>query len=151
MKTTIFTLAVVAGTIFTGCESLSEKKEAAQENVQSAKEDLKEAQDDLNTEAYNQAKAEEWAAFKIETEKKIAKNEDRITKLKEANKKTGKTFDALIEKRIGVLEEKNKDLKARITVYAKSREGWDAFKREWNHDMDELGQALENLTVDNKK
>ena len=28
---------------------------------------------------------------------------------------------------------------------------WESFKREFNHDMDEIGQALKDLTVDNKK
>lgn len=154
MKTIIFTLAAtafMAGTISTGCDSKAEKTEAAQEEVQEAKQDLKEAQNDLNTEAYKQAKAEEWAAFKIETENKIASNETRIAELKKANQKTGKTFDAIYEKRIDALEQKNKDLKSRINVYDKNRTDWDSFKREWNHDMDELGQALKDFTVNNKK
>jgi hypothetical protein len=28
---------------------------------------------------------------------------------------------------------------------------WQSFKREFNHDMDELGNAFNNLTVNNKK
>lgn len=28
---------------------------------------------------------------------------------------------------------------------------WESFKREFNHDVDELGQALKDLTVDNEQ
>jgi len=28
---------------------------------------------------------------------------------------------------------------------------WQSFKREFNHDMDELGHSLKDFTVDNKK
>ncbi len=154
MKKSIFTLAVtafIAGTIFTSCDSQAEKKEAAQENVQNAKEELNDVQNNANTEAKNQAKDEEWTAFKAETEKKIANNETRITNLKKVNQKTGKTFDTLFEKRIDVLEQRNKELKMRIDFYAKIREGWESFKREWNHDMDELGVSLNNVKADVKK
>ena len=30
-------------------------------------------------------------------------------------------------------------------------ENWESFKREFNHDMSELGDALKDITVDNKK
>jgi DNA-directed RNA polymerase subunit N (RpoN/RPB10) len=35
-------------------------------------------------------------------------------------------------------------------AYEKSQSDWEAFKREFNHDMEELGKALKDLTVDNK-
>lgn len=154
MKTSIISLAAIvaiAGTISTGCESNTEKKEAAHEDVLDAKQDLSEAQNNLNNETYNQAKAQEWAEFKLETEKKIESNEARITSLKKANQRTGKTFDEIYEKRIEALEQKNKDLKSRIDGYDKSKADWESFKREWNHDMDELGKALKDITVNNKK
>ncbi len=154
MKKTIFTLAVtafIAGTISTGCDSQTEKKEVAQEKVQDAKESLNNVQNNANTEVNSQAKEEDWKTFKAETEKKIADNEERVTKLKVANNKSGKTFDAVYEKRIDALEQKNRELRTRIDVYSKSREGWESFKREWNHDMDELGQSLKDLSVKNTK
>ena len=66
-------------------------------------------------------------------------------------KKSGKTLDAVYEQRIDTLEKKNRDLKARVDAYDKSQSDWESFKREFNHDMDELGQAFKDLTVDNKK
>jgi|ERR1051325_11109541 outer membrane murein-binding lipoprotein Lpp len=155
MKKTIFTLAVattlMAGTIFTGCQSSDAKVDAAKDKVQDAKQDLKEVQKDANTEAQKAANAEEWKKFKSESEIKIRDNEIRIAELREKMKKSGKTLDALREKRIDELEQKNRDLRSRIDAYDKSQSNWESFKREFSHDMDELGQALKDLTVDNKK
>jgi hypothetical protein len=33
----------------------------------------------------------------------------------------------------------------------KNQSDWVSFKREFNHDMDEIGKAFEDLTIDNKK
>ena len=95
--------------------------------------------------------AEEWKEFKNDSEIKIRNNEIRIAELKAKMNKPGTTLDPLYEKRIDTLEKKNRDLKARIADYEKSQSDWQTFKREFNHDMDELGQALKDFTVDNKK
>jgi len=155
MKKTILTLAVatalMAGTILTGCQSSDAKVEAAQDKVQDAKQDLKEVQKDANAEAVKYASAEEWKTFKMESEVKIHDNEVRIAELKEKMKKSGKALDAVYEEKIDMLEKKNKDLQAKLDAYEKSQSNWESFKREFNHDMDELGHAFADLAVDNKK
>lgn len=154
MKKTIISYAIastlVAGLILTGCQSASQKEEAAKENVQEAKEELKEVRDDANKEAQKVASAEEWKTFKMETAEKIRNNEIRIAELKVKMKKPGKILDGLYEKRIEALEQRNNDLKMRIENYEKNQSDWESFKREFNHDMDELGQAFKDITVDNK-
>lgn len=155
MKKSIFTLAIagtlMAGIIFTGCQSPAQKESSAQHKVNEARQDLKDAQDDANAEAKEVAGAEEWKEFKNDSEIKIRNNEIRIAELKAKMNKPGTTLDPLYEKRIDTLEKKNRDLKARIDDYEKSHSDWETFKREFNHDMDELGQALKDFTVDNKK
>ena len=42
-------------------------------------------------------------------------------------------------------------MNARIAAYDKSQSDWESFKREFSHDMDGLGQAINDLTVNNKK
>jgi hypothetical protein len=43
-------------------------------------------------------------------------------------------------------------LKMKLEDYQlNGKEGWEKFKAEFNHDMDELGSALKNLTEDNTK
>ena len=147
MKITIVTLALstmlVAGTLLTSCKSPAQKEEAAQAKVD-------EAQQDLNAAQVKVASQEEWATFKIESELKINDNEIRIAELKVKMKKPGKVFDALYQKRIDDLEKRNLDMRVRMETYEKSQSDWESFKTEFNHDMDELGKSLKDLTVDNK-
>ncbi len=154
MKKFIYMTALttlMAGTIITGCNSPAQKEEAAKDKVEDAKEDLKEAQVDANAQAQKNASAEEWKAFRSESEEKILKNENRIAELKLKLKKPGTILDPVYEKRIETLETRNKDLRAKLDAYEKNQSDWESFKREFNHDMEELGQSLQDFTVDNKK
>ncbi|KAF0201669.1 MAG: hypothetical protein FD170_2526 [Bacteroidetes bacterium] len=154
MKNKLFTLMIattlVAGTIFTGCQSAASKEEAAQAKVDEAEQVLEDARLDAEIEAQKVASAEEWLEFKTESEIKISEYEIRIEALKTQMKKPGKTFDDFYKQRVETLEQKIADLKTRMNDYEKNQTGWESFKREFNHDMDELGSALKDLTVDNK-
>jgi outer membrane murein-binding lipoprotein Lpp len=154
MKKQIYALAVtalMAGTIFTSCQSSTEKVADAKEEVKEAKQELKEERQDANAEAQKAADAEAWRIFKAETEVKIKDNDARIAELKVRKAKPGKVLDPLYAKQIEGLEKRNRDLNARIDNYVPGQTNWEAFKSEFNHDMDELGQALKDLGVDNKK
>ena len=141
----------IAGIISTGCNSAEKKEEAAKEEVNEAKQELKEVQEDANAEAQKIASAEEWAAFKTETEVKINDNETKIAELRVKLKKPGKILDPHYANRIETLKAKNEELKKRIIDYETNQSDWEKFKREFNHDMDELGSALKDFSVDNKK
>ncbi len=155
MKKIFFEIAAIAvffsGIVLFGCQSPSEKTDKAQDKVADAREDLKEAQQDAAAAAQKAAKAEEWKVFKSETEVKIENNKTRIAELRDKMKKSGKTMDKVYAANIDLLEERNKKLKERLDAYETSQSDWEAFKREFNHDMDELGQALKDFTVNNKK
>ncbi|MFZ4549860.1 MAG: hypothetical protein ACOYN4_20595 [Bacteroidales bacterium] len=148
MKKQIITFIVattfISTALLTACNPGTPKEDAAQDRVADAKEELKDAR--------KAATAEEWKAFKDESELKIRDNEIRIAELKTKIKKSGKELDAVYEKNIDALEQQNKAMKTRIDVYEKDfTSDWESFKREFNHDMDELGNALKDLTVNNKK
>ncbi|MEI8049023.1 MAG: hypothetical protein WCI92_16695 [Bacteroidota bacterium] len=148
MKKTILTLIIattfISGAIFNVCSPSTPKEDAAQARVDDVKEELKDAR--------KAATAEEWKAFKDESELKIRDNEIRIAELKTKIKKTDKELDAVYERKIDALEQQNKAMKVKIDVYEKDfKSDWESFKREFNHDMNEIGQALQDLTVDNKK
>ena len=143
-------LMILAHAMLTGCQSSAEKMDAANQNVEDAREDLKEAKEDAHAEAVKVANAEEWSAFKTESEVKINDNQKRIDELRAKMKKPGQTFDAMYAKNIENLEERNRDLKTRIGAYETNQSDWESFKREFNHDMNEVGQALRDLTVNNK-
>jgi hypothetical protein len=153
MKKYIIILAastmVAASALFTGCETPEKKVENAQDKVQDAKRDLKEVQKDA--EAQKMADSDAFRVFKTESEVKIRDNEIFIDDLRTKMTKSGRKLDAMYEKTIADLEQKNRDMRARIDSYGKNQGDWESFKREYNRDMDELGVALKNLTVDNKK
>jgi serine phosphatase RsbU (regulator of sigma subunit) len=154
MKKIILTLAVATAfltvTILTGCQSSVQKEASARDNVKEAKQDLKKVQADANEEAQKLEKEQEWETFKSDAEITIRNNEIRIGELRVKLRKEGKILDPMYEKKIETLEQQNKDLKKRIEDYEKNQSDWEIFKREFNHDMDELGKALKGLTVDNK-
>jgi len=151
MKKYFFIIAIMAGTIFTSCQSSIQKQDAAQAKVRDAKRELNEAQKDANAANQVVATAEEWEAFRNESELKIKANETRIAELNAKMKKPGEILDAVYEKKITNLEQQNKEMRVRLLGYEKNQSNWESFKREFNHDMDAIGQALKDLTVDNKK
>ncbi|MBK9636409.1 MAG: hypothetical protein IPO63_00770 [Bacteroidetes bacterium] len=142
---------LMTGTIITGCQSPKKKEENADAKVQDAITELNEAEKEAAEIAKKTAETEEWKTFKVESQEKIRKNEERIAELKVKKQKSGKLLDPLYEKRIETLEQKNKELNAKLNTYEKEPSDWETFKREFNHDIDELGQALKDFTVDNKK
>jgi chromosome segregation ATPase len=130
--------AFVAGTVLTACQPNEKKLENDQENIRDAEQKF----------------AEDWAKYKDEQDKKIRDNEDQIARIRERMKDNkDEKYRATVEQRTNELEEKNKAMRARIDTYdkEKQREKWDDFKREFNHDMDELGNSLRDLGKDNVK
>lgn len=96
------------------------------------------------------ATSEEWAAFKKDAEDRIEANEKRIEELKVKLQKPGKLLDKMYENRIIKLREQNQELRKKINTYETTQTDWEKFKEEFNHDMDELGNAINDLFTDNK-
>lgn len=147
----IATIIVLTSPYFMGCQSPTEKVDKAENKVEDAKQNLSDVQKAAALEAQKTANAEAWKAFKAESEETIRQNDNRIAELRVKTKKNGKIIDAMLETKIAAIEQRNRDMKARIDNYDKSQSDWDLFKREFNHDMDGLGQAFKDLAVDNKK
>ena len=147
---TLTLTVIIAASMLVSCQSSAEKEKAAQQKLEKDKIELEKTQMEAKAKANREAIAAEWASFKVSTEIKIAENEATIADLKVKMKKSGKTLDKLYEKKIDMLEEQNKNLRSRLNSYENNQSDWETFKREFNHDMDELGKALKDLTVDNK-
>ncbi len=147
MKNTIAILVtsiMVTTTVFTSCKPATKDEVEATEKVKEANTEL--------IEAKKQATAAEWEAFKKSGDSVIDINEARIAELKLKMKATGNSMDAKYKENIAALEEKNKALKVKMKDYKNDANAdWKEFKTEFNHDMDELGSALKDLTVNNKK
>lgn len=154
MKKSIFTLAFItciAGTILISCKPATKEEKESQENVEIAKDNLEDAKDSLDV-AKQVASDEEWKAFKSSGDSIIRINDLRIAGLKLKIKNTGDAVDKKYQENIEIMEQKNRDLKAKMNVYKNdTNSDWQSFKREFKHDTDEIGKALKDLTVDNKK
>ena len=154
MKKSIFTLAIItsiAGTILMSCKPGTNEEKESQEKVEIARDNVQDAKDSLAV-AKQVATEAEWKAFKNSGDSITRINDLRIAGLKLKIKKTGKDIDSKYQENIAVLEQKNKDLKVKMDAYKNdANSDWQSFKREFKHDTDEIGKALKDLTVDNKK
>ena len=112
----------MAGIMFTGYQSSTQKKETAQAKVEDVKQDLNVVQKDTNAVVQKVATSKEWKKFnKSEFEQKIKTNEMRITELNLKIWKPAELFDAFYLQKIANLEKENRFLKARLKAYEKSR------------------------------
>ena len=115
-------IPLMAGIMFTGYQSSTQKKDADQAKVRNAKQDLNAAQKDTNAVMQKVATAKEWKNFnKSEFELKFKANEIQITELNVKIQKTAELFDAFYVHKIANLEKENRFLKARLGAYEKSQ------------------------------
>ncbi len=153
MKKIFFTLAVtifIAGAIFTGCVSPSQKLENAEENVVDAKKAVLDAQSDLNQ--AHQDSITEYQQFKIEFENRIIANEKSIEELRAKIVNANDENKVLYEAKLAELQKRNSDLKMKLDNYKEDgTDQWQTFKTELKSDLDELGKAFTGFTVSSKK
>lgn len=146
MKKSILSIAIATlftGSLITSCNSSSQKVEDAAVKVEVAAEDLNKAKEEFNNE-YNK--------FKVESEQRMLDNEFKIAELKATKIKLKKEAKADYDKTIADLEQKNTNMRTKLNDYKEEgKDKWESFKREFNHDMDELGSALKDLANNNVK
>jgi flagellar biosynthesis protein FliP len=122
----------------------------AQQNkkAKSARKDIKCAQKNL-TEAKNDSVAD-FMEFKKEASLKIADNQKKIAELKAKKADDNKEVKEKYEAKVMSLEQKNNDLRKKMDGANETKPSmWGAFKREFNHDMEELGRAFRDVGVNN--
>ncbi|HXB40760.1 MAG TPA: hypothetical protein VNZ49_09475 [Bacteroidia bacterium] len=144
MKKTILkltlTAVIMAGSLTTFAQQ-NKKAEKERKDVAEAKKDLKEAKADS---------AADFQKFKEDAEKKISENKIKIAELKEKKLAGDKDKQNKYDKKVLTLEKKNNELKAKIDGCSNVKTSrWTAFKREFSHDMDELGHAFKDIAVNN--
>lgn len=132
---------VAFATILTSCETSGEKVENAEENVASAKEDLAEARQDY---------MEDVADFRREKAYRIAANNREIEDFNSKIREEKNEID--YSEKIAELDRKNRDLQMKLDGYeANNKNNWESFKNEFNREMDQVGSALRDLTVNNNE
>lgn len=146
MKKTILVMTLatfILGTGLTSCNTSAENVEDAQENADEANEELDEA---------NQEYMEDLRAYRLEISERITVNESKIAELKVLVSAEKGEIKIIHEKEIARLEKRNRDLEEKLANYkGDGKEDWNEFKKEFNHDMEELGKALKDLTISNTK
>lgn len=139
----LIAVAIIASFIIVSCTSPSQKVENAEVDVAEAEENLIQSQNDY---------AAEVANFRKETEVKITSNEKIIADIKLSMQNEKKSINEDYQKLVSDLETKNSDMRKKMTDYKdESNEKWQSFQTEFNRDMDELGAAIKNLTINNVK
>ena len=146
MRTSILALAafaLLAGAVSISCSSSSKKVDDAQNSIREARQDLDAANKEFLADMEN---------FRVEMVAKIDANDKRIAELKANMVNEKKTAQADYKKKIDDLEKRNRALKAKIDGYeGEGKENWENFKAEFNHDMDQFGQAFKDIGVRNTK
>lgn len=145
-----FVVMLMAGTFFTSCQSSAEKVDNAEAKVEDAQDNLTEVQKDATEQAKEDASEEEWRVFRADADARIKDNDMRIAELRQKMKTSGKTMDAVYSASIDALEQRNRDMKDRIENYQEANSNWTSFKREFDYDMEKIGESLKGLVVDNK-
>jgi hypothetical protein len=136
-------LLVVSIALSTGCSTPAEKVENAQENVADANAKLATA---------NAEYLADIEAYRKETAIKIAANDQSVIEFNARIKDDKKEAKEKYQERIKELNQKNSDMKKKMDDYkATGKDNWESFKKEFSHDMDELGKAFKDLTVKNVK
>ncbi len=91
-------------------------------------------------------------SYRKETTDRITANEQSIKEFNARIANEKREAKAAYQKKIASLEKKNRDMKMKMDNYkGEGKENWEKFKTEFNHDMDELGKAFRDLTVNNVK
>jgi len=147
----VSSITIISLGTFSACMSSDQKNKVAEDKVLVAEEKLQEAQENAYEVADQTATDDELKAFKLESELQIRKNDVSIAELRLKMNNSDKKNDKIYAERIDTLVKRNENLNARIYNYQKTQRDWNKFKREFKNDMDNLGQAIKDLGVNNKK
>ena len=121
-----------------GNKNEAEKNDADSPDVEVNVEDDK--NDDLEA---------EFTILREEYDQRIEANKEKIRELRDAKREGKKEIDAAYEARIDELEERNEELRRRLNEYeGTDKSGWERFKEEFRHDMNQLGESIEGLFED---
>jgi len=150
MKKEFYTLALalpMAGIMITSCQSSTSDAENNDENIQDAEEQVVEANQELI-----QTLNDSIRLFKKESGEIIISYEQSISELKAKIADVKEENRINMEKKLAMLEQKSADMKMKLEEYKEEgKDNWRSFKNEFNHDMEELGKAFDDLAKNNVK
>ncbi len=128
---------LLSGVLMAGCSTSPEQK------LENAKDNAEEANDAYLEEIENY-KTEKWEIIRAN---ETALEEMRALPEEEASE-ISEDYDAMVAD----LEERNEALKIQLKEYEDEGESnWKKFKKEFSHDMDELGTAIADVFKNSEK
>ena len=139
----LFVMAAFLATINSSCRSKMERRreKGLSEAIQSSRLDT------LSDEG-----SQAWRTFRDESKAKIKEFENKIDELRNDRSKPGKPLDEDLDRQLNELKIRVREIRENLENYGESsHDNWESFKREFNHDMNGIGKALKDLTVDNEK
>ncbi len=152
-----FSLCLLVLVMTLSVNGQNKKNEKARKNVAIEKENVKDSKSDLKKAKQNLSEAKvdsavDYQNFKQEAEAKISVNKSKIAELKTKRANDDVDSREKYNKKVANLEEKNNKLQTKINNASNTKSvNWTSFKREFRHDMNEIGQAFKDLGVDNAK
>lgn len=153
MKKTLIDTAIIGfvfATLVVACDTSSDKVDQAERNLMNKEAEVYEAKNEL--EAAKQSYLQDFEDYKIEKTMQIAANEQAIAdlKLKIENENAVQRKDHRLQ--IARFESENDVLREKMKAYhPENKERWEAFKKEFNHDINELGKTIQDVFEDNVK
>jgi hypothetical protein len=171
MKTTIkkvstWSIALCAALLFS-CSDASKRDDGSKndwdhnqpaDNVDNAATEIQDNADHatVRTEETVQDAKNSWRRerdeMRADIDRRIERNNSDIEQLKADARTKKKEAKREYDEKVNNLESRNHTLREKYNTYkAESKEDWENFKKEFNHDMDELGDAIQDLFRDNKK
>lgn len=150
MKKLFLSLAVVAfmaGTLSTSFGQVPDKESVkARENLKEEKKDVVGAKTDLKV--AQKDSISEYQKLTKESEVKFKNNEKSIADLRALITKTNSKEKVADLKKVGLLEEKNNNLKKKLADYkVEGQIKFTTFKSEFNRDLDLLAKELKDFKV----
>jgi len=144
MKNLTFAVTIVMAVAgFTAFGQQDKKAKEARKDVAQSQKDLREAKTDS---------AADFQKFKKDAETKISENQKKIAELKTKKSNESKEMKEKYDKKVLALEKKNNELKKKIESSDKTKTSmWTSFKREFNRDMDKLGDEIKSIGFDTTK
>lgn len=142
MKKTMLVAAVsifATVTSLTSCTSPKENVEEKREDAVEARKEYKYAEKEYLKDIENYRKS---------TDALILNNEAKIVDLRAETELKKNENKKEVQEKITELEAKNNELRLKMFNYqANGKNKWEKFKKEFSHDMDELGNSLKNFSI----
>jgi predicted PolB exonuclease-like 3'-5' exonuclease len=150
MKNTWITYSIavlLTGSMIISCEPSSSRVENAREDLKEATTDLKEAKKELVM-----ALKDSMQQYRKDSQEMLSQYEKNLIEFRAKIASEKRENTAEYNQKMAVLEHRNKELKKKLDDFQdEGKDKWESFKAEFNNDMDELGKAIKDLTVNNVK